>query len=118
MNTKSLFRFVSITVVSISLILLYCGSPSKPEFKYAPKITGNMVNSVGAQTEDSLFILYILLDEGDEPITYKWDKNGSPVNGAGNDSLLFSSLSLADNGVYWCIAANEHGRDTSQPHYR
>jgi hypothetical protein len=52
------------------------------------------------------------LARGSEPISYQWQRNGTNVSGT-NSSLLFSNLTLADNGAYTVLASNFVGISTS-----
>ena len=48
-------------------------------------------------------------------VTYQWQKNGAAITGATTPSLTFTSLALADTGVYHVVAANAHGTAATVP---
>jgi hypothetical protein len=82
------------------------GSNSPPVFITQPAsqtiVEGNAL-TVAADVEGSL------------PITLQWLKNGSPIAGATNASLSFSSVSFADAATYIVAATNPAGTTNSQP---
>ena len=51
---------------------------------------------------------------GTAPLTYQWGKNGLPVNGATNSTLILSNLSTNDAADYACAVANPGGVSNSQ----
>ncbi len=109
-------KIITLSVVLIMcffMIHIFCGDPIKPDFTYKPEITDNSIKSIGKSEEGSYFILYIHLDQGDEPVSYQWLKNDSIMPEDTIDSLYFEPLKLTDSGKYRCIAKNEIGTDTS-----
>jgi hypothetical protein len=65
--------------------------------------------------QNSPFVLFISATDS-ESASYLWHKDESNLNVAiADDSLVFSSLSLSDQGVYFCIIQNKWGADTSEP---
>lgn len=109
---KTIFVFVILSV-GFFLINIFCGDPIQPEFNFQPEIADNSIKAIGKSVESSYFILFIHLDQGDEPVTYQWLKNGSVMPGDTIDSLYFEPLKLTDSGEYRCIAKNSIGIDTS-----
>jgi len=52
---------------------------------------------------------------GNEPLTYAWTRNGSPVPGATSASLTLSNLTLAGAGDYVATVTNAQNSATSAP---
>lgn len=52
---------------------------------------------------------------GSPVLTYQWIKDGVPVAGATNASLVFTTLALADSGTYNLVANNTGNSVTSSP---
>ncbi len=52
---------------------------------------------------------------GASPLTYQWSKDGAPITGATNSSLVLTNLQMADAGVYTVIVNNAVGSVTSGP---
>lgn len=52
---------------------------------------------------------------GSAPLTYQWQKDGSSIGGATNDSLTITNLRVTDAGSYTVIIANINGSLTSNP---
>ena len=50
---------------------------------------------------------------GDEPLKFQWRKNGVNLNGATNDSLTLTKVTLASGGIFSVVAANLAGSATS-----
>lgn len=47
--------------------------------------------------------------------TFQWNKNGAPVSGATNASLVISAAATTDAGTYTVVATNGEGSTTSNP---
>lgn len=62
----------------------------------SPKLNDTLVNC------GSNFSLSVDVNNPLPCINYQWSKNGVDISGATNDSLLFSSVSLNDTGLYSC----------------
>lgn len=43
---------------------------------------------------------------GNDSITYQWKKDGSPIDGETNSSLVISSSSPSDSGSYTCVISD------------
>lgn len=52
---------------------------------------------------------------GTAPISYQWNKNGTPIPGATSTTLSLSNVQVADDGSYTLTASNRVGRVTSNP---
>ncbi len=50
---------------------------------------------------------------GTQPITYQWNKNGSPISGATTTSLNLTNVQPADAGTYAMVASNSVGTTSS-----
>jgi hypothetical protein len=50
---------------------------------------------------------------GYSPFSFKWYKNGVPINGADNRLYTIPSFSDADSGTYFVVVTNSIGTDTS-----
>ncbi|MBI2948845.1 MAG: immunoglobulin domain-containing protein [Verrucomicrobia bacterium] len=51
---------------------------------------------------------------GTSPLYYQWHRNGVPIAGATEKSLLLTNVSLADAGEYSATVSNLFGSETSQ----
>ena len=52
---------------------------------------------------------------GDIPLSFQWLQNGSPILGATNSTLIFTSLAASNSGSYEVVASNPGGSATSAP---
>ncbi len=52
---------------------------------------------------------------GKEPLSYQWQKNGSPISGATKKSYAIMSASAGDAGDYRVVVSNSLGSTTSNP---
>lgn len=52
---------------------------------------------------------------GSPPITYQWQKDGVPLDGATNPQLQLTSVSALEEGVYTCVMTNPCETQMSQP---
>ncbi len=50
---------------------------------------------------------------GTEPISFAWYKGDAPIDQAISNTLILGPVALADSGVYFCVATNEVGSDSS-----
>lgn len=50
---------------------------------------------------------------GTEPITFQWQLEGQPINGATNKSLVITGVQFENRGQYKLVASNEWGTVTS-----
>lgn len=58
-------------------------------------------------------VTFTVIASGNEPMTYAWTKNGSPVSGATTGTLTLSALSLGDAGDYTVTVTNALDSATS-----
>ncbi|MBD3345688.1 MAG: hypothetical protein GF401_11565, partial [Chitinivibrionales bacterium] len=77
-----------------------------------PVIAGDSCAPVGIPYPDSSFGIFVGAD-GSGELSYIWYKNDSLFDSLSGDTLTFQSLSEQDTGVYYCLANNEWGVDTS-----
>jgi pectate lyase len=76
----------------------------------APSITTQPVSqtvSAGAN------VSFTVAAEGTAPLSYQWQKNGSPINGATAATLNLSNVQGADSGNYRAVVSNAAGSATS-----
>jgi hypothetical protein len=52
---------------------------------------------------------------GSNPLSFQWEKNGSPIGGATSASLSINPVAAADAGDYRCVVENDFGDATSDP---
>ncbi len=101
MNKIKLF----ITVVILFSLLIFTNSL----FSQAPIITlqpNQIIKCIGSSASTHL------VAEGAATLQYQWYKNGNPY-GANSSTLDFPSLSLADEGEYYCNVSNGEGNINS-----
>jgi len=67
----------------------------------------NQVELVGSRVTLSSAI------QGLATTTFQWKKNGEPINGATNATLVFSLTATSDTGTYTVVATNSKGSTTS-----
>jgi pectate lyase len=76
----------------------------------APSITTQPVSqtvSAGAN------VSFTVAAEGTAPLSYQWQKNGSPIGGATSATLNLSNVQGADAGSYRVVVSNAAGSATS-----
>ncbi len=68
--------------------------------------------------DDTVFtgdtLAFSILAGGSIPITYQWQKNRQNISGATTNNYTKSPVTLADSGLYRCIASNSQGNDASK----
>jgi formylglycine-generating enzyme required for sulfatase activity/pimeloyl-ACP methyl ester carboxylesterase len=58
-------------------------------------------------------VTFNVLVNGQSPLHYQWQFNGTSLTGATNDSLLLPNVQLADAGGYSVVVTNAYGSATS-----
>jgi pectate lyase len=76
----------------------------------APVFTSEPASQVVLAGDTATFTA---LAAGTAPISYQWDKNGSPILGATSSTLILSNTQASDDGSYTVIASNSVGSTTS-----
>ena len=75
-----------------------------------PEITLDPVSQDKYVGED---VDFTIAATGTAPITYQWKKDGADLPGETGTTLSLTSLTLADEGDYTCVATNAVGSDES-----
>ena len=96
--------YTCFTVSNVLSNLFYDQPLSLPVFTVQP-ISGN-----GHETGS---ITLSALATGDAPISYVWRKDGNPILGETNTSLVLNNLVIGSAGSYDCIATNPNGSTQS-----
>ena len=52
---------------------------------------------------------------GEQPMSYQWQKGGTPITGASDASLVLTNLQMTDAGAYSVVVTNVYGSVTSSP---
>ncbi len=73
-----------------------------------------LVHPLGSTNQIGGSAALSVLAAGSEPLTYQWRKDGQPLSGATNSSLIFGNLAVADSGTYSVVVSNALGSVTSQ----
>ena len=82
--------------------VLALGAPIAFKINSAP--TGSVIISGIAANGETLTASNTLLDiDGMGPVTYQWNRNGSPISGATGSTLL---LTIADVGAFITVTAS------------
>jgi hypothetical protein len=103
MNFVKIFGKLSFTFLAIVFV--------SSLFAQAPVITQQPLNSVKCVGS---FAEIKLLATGAEPMNYQWYRNGVPF-ATGENTLTFMSVSVADEGEYYCNVSNSEGNVDSYP---
>jgi len=86
-------------------------------FSFLPFLSHAQLNCVVTPADTLICyrdsIAFIARVQGLAPTTFQWLKNGVPVIGANNDTLIFVRALESDTGVYSCIATRGTEVDTS-----
>ncbi len=90
------------SVTSNPAILTPIGIP--PEFVIFPQDTNVICGESGSFQGSA---------QGSKPITYQWDFQGQPIDGATNTTLVLTNVSAAQAGLYSLTASNAFGTATT-----
>ncbi len=81
-------------------------------FYYPPHITGQPQGRTNSlQTTAALTVTVT----GTPPLAYQWQFNGTDLQAATNNTLIFQNVLLANSGVYTVTITNTYGSVTSNP---
>jgi len=73
-------------------------------------ITSQPISYTGGYASTAMFSVTAT---GDEPLTYQWWQNGSPIPGGTNSTLTVTPLVGTNAGTYYVVVANSFGTITS-----
>jgi hypothetical protein len=59
------------------------------------------------------YVAFTISAAGSAPLTYQWQLNGAPLNGATSTNLTMTALTAANAGSYSVVVANPAGTNTS-----
>ena len=79
-----------------------------------PTITSQPRGQVGYWGKS---VTFSVTAKGSQPLSYQWRKDGAPVEGASESSLLLTNLQAADAGNYSVVVTNDVGSATSSNAY-
>jgi hypothetical protein len=74
-----------------------------------------MTHPVGEDVTFGDTVTLSVIAEGTEPISYYWLRNGEPIEGGTQRTLMLDDVKAWDTGEYIVIANNPGGKDTSEP---
>ena len=94
------------SVTSSNALLTVNTNPVAPVFSAQPASLVVLAGSVASFTA---------VAGGTAPISYQWNKNGTPIPGATSSTLSLSNVQIADDGSYTLTASNNVGSATSNP---
>jgi hypothetical protein len=80
----------------------------------APNITQQPVSQVGYLGAS---VTFTVTATGDPPPSYQWQKDGAPITGAGDASLVLTNLQATNAGRYTVVVTNAAGSITSSNAY-
>jgi hypothetical protein len=95
--------FITLTVAPGS------GTPSAPQIHLPPGDQTRFSDGGGGGTNAS----FRVVATGSLPLSYQWQRNGSPVPGATNDLLTVTNVAAPDAGAYRVVVSNAFGVVTS-----
>lgn len=81
--------------------------------KSPPLPVGVLVKTEAADGES---VIFSVTASGTPPFTYVWYKNGQPIPGESNSTLVISAVKLTDAGTYVCQVSNPKGTALSNTH--
>ncbi len=74
-----------------------------------------MTQPVGVEVTFGDTVTLSVVAGGTEPISYYWLRNGEPIEGGTQRTLMLDDVQAWDTGEYIVIANNPGGKDTSKP---
>ena len=80
----------------------------------APSVAQQPVSQVGYWGKSATFTVAAT---GDPPLNYQWRKDGGPIPGATNTSLVLTNLQATNAGLYTVVVSNLVGSISSQNAY-
>jgi pectate lyase len=93
-------------VISADAYLTVNTSPVAPVFNSQP---ASLVVLAGST------VSFSAAAAGTAPISYQWNKNGTPISGATSSTLTLTNVQTANSGSYTLTASNSVGSVTSDP---
>lgn len=80
----------------------------------SPVVTAQPHSQVGYWGKSVTFAATAI---GTAPLSYQWHRDGVPITGATEASLVFTNLQMADAGAYTVVVTSPYGVTTSAPAY-
>ena len=77
-------------------------------FLFAIPLQAASANANAGQT-----VTFSVASDGTPPLSFQWQKNGAPIQGATSQLFLIPSVVAADAGVYTVVVSNPAGSCTS-----
>jgi hypothetical protein len=81
-----------------------CAGPVPPEVLAQPASQSVLV---GAN------VSFAVVAGGSPPLSYQWEKDGTPMSGATSNTLVLRNVQLRDSGAYSVLVSNAAGKVTS-----
>src|SRR4029077_6907439 len=94
------------SITSSNVVLTVNTNPVGPFFNSQPVSLVVLAGSAASFTANA---------GGTAPISYQWNKNGTPIPGATSSTLNLSNVQTTNNGSYTLTATNSVGSATSSP---
>ncbi|MBD3347535.1 MAG: hypothetical protein GF401_20960 [Chitinivibrionales bacterium] len=102
-------------LATLSAVLIDDKSLEKSRWVYIQGLAPHIVSqSEGLISIDEGVSCTLFIEaSGSEAMKFKWHKDSVPVINGTNDTFIINSVNLSDAGLYYCIAENKWGKDTS-----
>lgn len=78
----------------------------------APRVVTQPRATTRVLTEE---VTFTVVADGSQPLSYQWLHDSAPVQGGTNTTLVLSSVTAADAGVYQVRVSNDLGSTNSEP---